>query len=219
MIPKPKVIFEDENLLVLDKPAGIASDRGYTVKEPTVVDFLTSKLGNNRLDRSGLVHRLDKNTSGLLLVAKNIEWFNFLKKLFKTHAIHKTYTALVVGSVTPDTGRIDIPIVRDMVDRTKFRAAKAGREAITNYKVIKHKAGFTLIEAMPITGRTHQIRVHLSAIGFPVVADIAYGRKEPNLERHFLHASKIEFVDPSGVKRQFKSPLPAELEEFMDGIR
>lgn len=220
MTLKPKIIFEDDDLLVLDKPAGIASDRSHTVKEPTVVDYLMSKLGNNGLERSGLVHRLDKDTSGILLVAKNETWFKYLKKLFKEHLIKKTYTALVVGTLSPESGRIDIPIVRDMVDRTKFRAAKAGRVAITNYKVTKHIAGFTLIEAMPVTGRTHQIRVHLAAIGFPVVADAVYGRtKEAKLKRQFLHSTKIEFADPKGEKRVYKAALPEDLEQFLDGIK
>lgn len=219
MTLKPKIIFEDDNLLVIDKPAGIASDRSYTTKEGTVVDFLMSKLGNNGLERSGLAHRLDKDTSGILLVAKTPEWFTYLKKAFKAHEIKKTYTALVSGALTPDTGRIDIPLQRDMVDRTKFRPAKKGRTATTNYQVVKKLAAYTLINAMPITGRTHQIRVHLAAIGHPIVADAVYGRKNPGLGRQFLHAAQIEFADPSGRPLKFTSELPSDLTNFLDGAR
>jgi 23S rRNA pseudouridine1911/1915/1917 synthase len=216
MNPKPVIIFEDENLLVLNKPAGLTVHEGNGAKGPTLVDYLRSKLGApaNKLERAGLVHRLDKDTSGVILVAKTEAWFNYLKGLFKNHKIQKTYTALVHGTLTPDTGRIDIPIVRDTLHRTKFRVAKTGRQATTNYQVVKHLAEYTLVAAKPVTGRTHQIRVHLAAIGHPIVGDTIYGRKEDKIARQFLHAEKLEFVSPEGKALRFEAPLPEDLETF-----
>lgn len=221
MSTNPKIIFEDDNLLVLDKPAGLTVHEGSGVRGRTLVDWLLSYLGKTAtgLERGGLVHRLDKDTSGIILVAKNPDWYKYLKSLFKQHQIKKTYTALVHGQLSPDSGRIDIAVARDIVNRTKFRPVRVGRESVTNYEVQKYLKGYTLVTAKPLTGRTHQIRVHFSAIGFPIAGDYLYGAPQSKLTRQFLHASGIEFVSPTGSKLKFASPLPLELQNFLDDIR
>ncbi len=216
----PKIIFEDSNLLVLDKPAGLAVHEGAG-QQVTLIDFLAKHLPNSPLkdQRYGLVHRLDQDTSGLLLVAKTPTWFEHLKQLFAKRQIHKEYLALVEGRVQPHEGSIDIPLKRDPIRRTKMHPSRMGRVAITDYQVDKHFARHTYLRAWPKTGRTHQIRVHLASLGYPIVGDALYGHAEPALGRHFLHAHRLELTDPQGSDLKFVSPLPSELQAFLYGVK
>ncbi len=216
----PKVIHEDTNLLVLDKPAGLVVHEGINTKDDTLVDWVAQKYPKLKTvgERYGLLHRLDKETSGLILVAKTQATFDYMKNLFKTHEIQKTYLVLVKGKLAPEQGMIDIPISRDIVNRTKYQTHSLGRVATTKYKVVKYYKDFTLLEAMPITGRTHQIRVHFSGIGFPLAGDKTYGRTTPGLTRHFLHAHKIEFLGMDQKSQTYTSELAEDLKTFLDGL-
>jgi 23S rRNA pseudouridine1911/1915/1917 synthase len=225
---KPIIIYEDENILVVNKPAGLEVAAEVKTDEPTLVDWLLSKypsvtkVGPDPA-RPGIVHRLDKNASGLLLVAKTEAAFENFSKQFKERTIKKEYTVLVHGELTQEEGAIEFPIARAKSGR--FAAlplgSEAGRLAITEYEVIKRFKNFTLLLARIKTGRTHQIRVHFFALGYPVVGDKLYRPrkiKEPLLPRLFLHASKIGFSEEDGAWREFQSDLPEELKDFLNNL-
>lgn len=227
----PKIIFEEASFLVLDKPAGWIVNRAETTRGlQTIQDWVEanceSRIANRELYRSGIVHRLDKETSGLLLVAKTPAAFENLQKQFKERRVEKRYLALVHGRVQPASGEINAAISRSPFDRKKFGVFLSGREATTKYQVlsIKYKDGnaYSLVELAPKTGRTHQIRVHLKYLGYPVVGDDFYaGRKTAGLDRkwcgrQFLHASYLAFFHPeTGEKLEFTSLLPEDLEAVM----
>lgn len=207
---EPQIIFEDDFLFVIDKPAGLIVDREKTVR--------------------GAVHRLDKETSGLLVIAKTAEALENLQTQFKERRVGKNYLALVHGQVTPKEGVIRAAIARSPFDRKKFGIFLGGREAETKYKVISNwslvigskKEEFTLLELEPKTGRTHQIRVHLKHLGHPIVADTKYaGRKRARQDRQwcsrqFLHASYLAFNHPkTGKKLKFSSKLPLDLKQAL----
>ncbi len=229
-IATPKIIFQDTAILVLDKPAGWVVNRAETTQgEETVQDWLDNNfqfpIFNFQTLRNGIVHRLDKETSGLLLVAKTPEVFANLQAQFKQRKVHKKYLALVHGKIDPAQGVIKAAISRSPFDRKKFGIFLGGREAETRYKTIFNfqfsifkKEEFTLLELEPKTGRTHQIRVHLQYLGHPIVGDEKYGgRKTARSDRkwcprQFLHASYLSFNHPQTGKRvEFSSNLPADL--------
>lgn len=225
---EPKIIYEDENILVVDKPAGLEVASEKNKEEPTLVDWLVekypaiAKVGPDP-SRPGIVHRLDKNASGLLVVAKTEAAFENLIGQFKTRQVKKEYTVLAHGEVTQDEGTIEFPIAR--ANSGRFAAmplgTDAGRLAITEYEVIKRFKNFTLLKARIKTGRTHQIRVHFFALGYPVVGDKLYRSrkiKEPLLPRLFLHASKIGFNNLNGEWKEFESDLSEELENFLKNL-
>ncbi len=227
-VQEPKIIFEDENILVVEKPAGLEVAAEIKTDEPTLVDWLVAKypsivkVGPDPA-RPGIVHRLDKNASGLLVVAKTEAAFENLSKQFKERTIKKEYTVLVHGEVTQDEGVIEFPIARAKSGR--FAAlplgSEAGRPAVTEYEVVKRFKNFTLLLARIKTGRTHQIRVHFFALGYPVAGDKLYRPrkiKEPLLPRLFLHASKIGFSDLDGAWREFQSDLPEDLKDFLNNL-
>ncbi len=222
---KPKVIFEDENLLVLDKPAGIVVNRAETTKDETIQDWLEGylKLKDRGIGgRAGIVHRLDKETSGVLIVAKTKEVFENLQAQFKARKVKKEYTALVHGKVEIKTGTIEVPVGRLPWNRERFGVLPGGRAAETEYRVKeyykKEEEDFSLLTLKPKTGRTHQIRIHLKYLGFPIVSDTFYaGRKRARADRQwcprlFLHAAKIAFEHPVNKKRaEYTSELSREL--------
>jgi len=217
------ILYEDDDLLVVDKPAGLTVHPAPGHPGHTLVNALLSHLphladtGDSL--RPGIVHRLDKDTSGLMLVAKNSKAQEHLIGQFKSHSVSKAYLALVRGRLTPETGVIEANIGRDPRNRKKMAVVEGGREASTEYQVIKYIGDYTLLEVRPETGRTHQIRVHLAAIGFPVVGDKVYGVKSPFLSRQFLHACRLGFSLPStGEYIEFKSELPADLERALKDI-
>jgi 23S rRNA pseudouridine1911/1915/1917 synthase len=218
-----KIIYEDKDVLVVDKPAGLAvhpapGHPSHTLVN-AVLNYLPSLAGEDGSLRPGIVHRLDKDTSGLILVAKNRSAQANLSAQFKNRVVKKTYLALVKGKLTPRQGIIEAAIGRDRHHRQRMAVVAKGREARTEYRVIKYYGNHTLLEIKPETGRTHQIRVHLAAIGFPVVGDAAYGLKSPRFPRQFLHAGKIAFRLPStGDSAEFESPLPPDLEKGLKEI-
>ena len=198
----PEVIYEDENVVVLNKPAGLLSmAKGQYCPE-------------NTLERYGmLVHRLDRDTSGVVILAKNEETQRFLRRQFQARTTHKTYYAVVSGRPKLDEARIDLPIIRDMKRPTTFRVEAGGKPAETFYRVIKSDGRHSLLELKPTTGRTHQLRVHLRYIGTPIVGDVVYGTEKA--ERMFLHAGKLEVTIPKGERKVFEAPTPPEFEEMV----
>jgi 23S rRNA pseudouridine1911/1915/1917 synthase len=218
-----KVVYEDDDLLVVDKPHGLTTHPSPGQTGHTLVNALLSyypklaEMGDSL--RPGIVHRLDKDTSGLIIVAKNSQAQLNLINQFKNHSVKKTYLTLVKGHLTPEQGIIEAPIGRDPADRKRMAVVTAGRPARSEYKVVKYLKGYTLLEVKPETGRTHQIRVHLSAIGYPVVGDGVYGVKVPFLKRQFLHAYRLSFNLPvSGERVEFKSELPEDLEKALKSL-
>jgi len=217
------IIYENDDLLVVDKPAGLTvhpvpGHPGHTLVNALLAHFPHLADTGDAL-RPGIVHRLDKDTSGLMLVAKTGKAQEHLAGQFKSHSVTKAYMALVKGRLTPENGIIEAAIGRDPRHRQRMAVVEGGREASTEYQVIKYIGGYTLVEVRPRTGRTHQIRVHLSAIGFPVVGDKIYGVKAPFLSRQFLHACRLGFSLPStGEYVEFKSDLPADLEKALEDL-
>jgi len=226
----PTIIFEDESILVLDKPSGwITNDASTTTTQPVVQTWLRENfkypLIGDRERRDGIVHRLDKETSGLLIIAKTISAFENLQSQFKERKVTKTYIALTHGEIELKEGEIVASVGRLPWRRERFGVLPGGREAITKYKVISyhslitdHGSLFTLVELYPKTGRTHQIRIHLKFIGHPIVGDYFYaGRKTAREDRLwcprlFLHAKEITFFHPqTGKEVKFESELPKDL--------
>lgn len=217
---KLNIAYEDNNVIVVDKPAGLTVHPSPTQKSGTLVNALLAHypplkdVGEDPL-RPGLVHRLDKETSGLMIVAKNNLAFEFLKTQFQQRKVIKKYLALVVSHPKNSSGEIRIAITRSKSIPTKQKISAAGKEAVTYYKIIKKFRDFSLIEAQPKTGRMHQIRVHLAWLGCPVAGDKKYGRKPlptpAGLKRQFLHAIELTITLPNGKKCTFASALPADL--------
>ena len=193
----PTVIYEDENVLVLDKPAGLLSmAKGEYCPEKTLEDY------------GLLVHRLDRDTSGVVILAKNEEVQRFLRKQFQDRKTHKTYFAVVTGRPKLDAARIDLPIARDLKRPTTFRVDANGKASETYYRVVWTDGVHSLVELKPTTGRTHQLRVHLEYLGHPIVGDPVYGGEKA--ERLFLHAGALEITLPGGERRVFQSEMPGE---------
>jgi 23S rRNA pseudouridine1911/1915/1917 synthase len=222
------ILYEDDDVVAVDKPAGMVVHAGAGVHSGTLVNALLHRFGAlsglGGEMRPGIVHRLDRYTSGVILVAKNDAAHRKLAVQFSSRRVEKVYLALVHGSVKQEGGVIDKPIARDPIHRTRMTARlRDGRTAYTEYRVIERLPGFTFLEVKIGTGRTHQIRVHLASIHHPVVGDALYGAPaqvpgRPPLGRYFLHAHRIRFFRPAdGVPVTVISPLPQELEEWMAG--
>lgn len=233
---EPAIIYEDANLLAVDKPAGLVVHADGRTKEPTLADWVLEKLpelkdvgGMHTLDsgryapRAGILHRLDRETSGVILVAKNDEAFYALQRQFLDHSIEKTYNAFVLGVPRPGEGVIDLPIGRS---RSDFRQWTTGtlargtlRNATTAYRVLKKAVGFSFLELKPKTGRTHQLRVHLKAFGHPILCDKRYGHScALGFERLALHARMLSFEYPKGVRRTIEAPLPDDFILALQGF-
>ncbi|MBI2852821.1 MAG: RluA family pseudouridine synthase [Chloroflexi bacterium] len=223
MIPL-SVLYEDEDLMVIDKPAGLTVHPAPGHPRGTLANAILSHLSYSPDagdQRPGIVHRLDKDTSGLIIIAKNLQAHANLANQFRTRSVVKVYLALVRGYLSPEDGIIEAPIGRSSSDRKRMAvvAATRGRPAQTRYHVVNYIDGYSLLEVRPATGRTHQIRVHLAAIGHPVIGDAVYGGKSPFLARQFLHASKLGFHLPStGQYVEFRSELPPDLRQALKAI-
>ncbi len=216
------IVYEDDYVAVVDKPAGLVVHPAPGHRDGTLADGLRQRgttwslLGG--AERPGIVHRLDRDTSGLLVVAKTEAAHRALAAQLQDRSLGRTYWALVHGKVNEDTGRIDAPIGRDPRDRKRMAVVDSGREAITDFAVVTRHAAHTELDVTLRTGRTHQIRVHLAYIGKPIVGDPVYGKRDdrnrPGSEvtRPALHARRLRFIHPGdGSKRQFESPLPDDL--------
>ncbi|MFO7997261.1 MAG: RluA family pseudouridine synthase [Dehalococcoidia bacterium] len=215
------IVYEDNDVLVIDKPAGLTVHPAPGHPSRTLVNAVLAHCPglamNNDLMRPGIVHRLDKDTSGLIVIAKNDFSREYLVAQFKSRAVTKGYLVLVRGRLSPEQGIVEAPIGRDPHNRRRMAIVEEGKEASTQYRVRKYLDGYTLVEVTPVTGRTHQIRVHLSAIGFPVVGDPVYGIRWPHLDRQFVHAYRLGFRLPSTEQYQeFTSPLPPDLEQALE---
>lgn len=217
------IAYEDAHLLVVNKPAGLTVHPAPGHPDNTLVNAVLALCpdlqGIGGSIRPGIVHRLDKDTSGLMVVAKNDVAHKQLADQLKRRAFTKVYTALVHGSVSPGEAVIDAPIGRANSDRKRMAIVQGGRDAATRYRVIQRFSAHTLVEARPATGRTHQIRVHFASLGYPLVGDATYGKPHPRLDRHFLHASTLGFRHPADDEyREFSAPLPPELQVFLQSI-
>lgn len=225
------VVHEDDDLLIIDKPSGLVVHPAPGHDSGTLVNALLGRAGPEGFGgiagvrRPGIVHRLDRDTSGLLMVARTDLAQHSLMAQLKARRIKKTYMALVHGSVGAAVGRIEAPIGRDPRHRTRMGVVPDGRPATTGYRVAERFAAWTLLELDLVTGRTHQIRVHLEAIGHPVAGDRVYGtgtssRGPDGLERLFLHAWRLELTSPStGELIRATAPLPPELEQVLETLR
>jgi 23S rRNA pseudouridine1911/1915/1917 synthase len=212
-IPVP-LVFEDEYLVVVDKPAGLVVHPGAGNPSGTLVNALLGRgiAGGENPDRPGIVHRLDRDTSGLMVVAKGEPAYSRLVEMMAGRTVRRGYRAVVVGEGLPETGTVDSPVGRDP-ENPILMTAGVGRPAVTHFEVVRQAAGHTMLMVRLETGRTHQIRVHLSAIGHPVYADPLYGGAVPG-RRLWLHAERLSFVHPvSGEGMDFESSVPEDLRE------
>jgi 23S rRNA pseudouridine1911/1915/1917 synthase len=215
--PEVPLAYEDEHILVVDKPAGLVVHPGAGHSGDTLVDALAGKLGGGDPDRPGIVHRLDRDTSGLLAAARSEEAYQRLSQLVRERALERTYVALVEGRPRSRKGRIDAPIGRDRHDPTRISLdSESARDAVTHFEVEQLFARHALLRVTLETGRMHQIRVHLAAIELPVVGDPVYGRRDAALGRQFLHAAELAFPHPiTGDALELSSVLPSDLAAYL----
>lgn len=201
------VIYEDKGCLVLDKPVGVLThSKGAFNPEATVATFIKPQITSMSGERAGIVHRLDRATSGVMICAKNKETLSWLQKQFSLRKVKKTYIAVVSGELKDKHAIIDMPIARNPKKPQTFRVDPNGKPAITEYKVIDTGNGLSLLELKPQTGRTHQLRVHLKHLGHPILGDSLYGGQKA--DRLYLHACKLEITLPNGERKIFSAKLP-----------
>ena len=220
------IIYEDNDLLVVNKPKGMVVHPAAGNYEGTLVNALLSHCGDslsgiNGVMRPGILHRIDKNTSGLLMVAKNDNSHNHLAAQIKEHSFHREYEAVVYGNLKTDEGTVNAPIGRHPVHRKQMAVTdKNSKEAITHFKVIARYGGYTHIRCILETGRTHQIRVHMAHIGHPIAGDDVYGPKKviKELGGQCLHAKKLGFIHPNGKYMEFDSDLPNYFKKFLQKL-
>lgn len=217
-----QVVYEDDHLIVVDKPPGLTVHPAPGHPRGTLVNALLARYPDMMAlegTRPGIVHRLDRDTSGLLLVARTEAAREHLMAQLKGRQVEKRYLVLVRGRLEPAEGAIEGPIARHPRHRQRMALVTGGREARTGYRVLRHLSGYTLLEATPVTGRTHQIRVHFSAAGFPVLGDRTYGVGSPHLSRQFLHATYLRLHHPAtGEEIEFHSPLPPDLSSALEHL-
>lgn len=221
------ILYEDDQSIIINKPAGMVvhpaagHDSGTLVH--AVLAHCSDLKGFGGEIRPGVVHRLDRDTSGIIVMAKNEKAHIFLQEQFRERTINKRYLALVDGAPPTPSGRVEAPIGRDPIRRQQMAilTPDKGREAVTEYRTLKQYAKHTLIEAHPLTGRTHQIRVHMAFLKCPIVGDVLYGRRKQSipLDRHFLHAYRLTILLPGHDEPMtFEAPLPEELQKVLDDL-
>lgn len=221
------IIYEDSDIIVVNKPKGLVVHPANGNPDGTLVNAIMnickdSLSGIGGELRPGIVHRLDKDTSGLIIIAKNDKAHIELSRQIKEHEVEKTYMALVRGEVKDETASIDMPIARSTKDRKKMAVSKDGRNAVTHFKVLERFNGYTLLEVKIETGRTHQIRVHMSHIGYPVVGDMVYsnGKNPFGIEGQMLHSYNLVFKHPITKETlNLQAPLPKYFEEVLEDLR
>ena len=218
--PEPDIVWQDEHLLVVDKPAGLVVHPGHGHAQGTLVHALAGKIAGGDPERPGIVHRLDRDTSGLMVVARSEAAHERLQELVRERALERTYLALVGGRPRSRTGRIEAPIGRDRGDATRVSLdTDSPRDAITHFEVDRLWPEHALLRVTLETGRMHQIRVHLAAIDLPVVGDRTYGVPGLDLPRQFLHAAELSFPHPfSGERIEARSELPADLAAALERL-
>ncbi|MCR5462686.1 MAG: RluA family pseudouridine synthase [bacterium] len=220
-----EIVYEDSDVCVVNKPQGLIVHPTLTTKEPTLVNGLMYQIkdlsGINGVNRPGIVHRIDKDTSGLLMVAKNDIAHQSLVSQLMNKTTNRLYVALVYGVIENNLGRINAPIGRDKLDRKKMAVVEDGKEAITNFRVLERFDGYTLVECKLETGRTHQIRVHMKYIGHPLVGDPLYGPKKViGTTGQFLHAKLIGFNHPrTNEYMEFTRDIPDNFKEILEKLR
>ncbi len=209
-----QILYEDENVIVIDKPIGVISHaRGRYCDEASVASFVSEKVRDLSGERAGLVHSLDRATSGVMICAKNQQTLSFLQKQFSSRNVKKSYIAVVLGELKHKEATIDVPIARNPRNPKTFQADENGKSAITNYQILKGNTNYSLVELKPLTGRTHQLRVHLAYIGHPIIGDAVYNGQ--NADRMYLHAHSLEITLPGGVRKTFVSKLPVEFNNIL----
>jgi 23S rRNA pseudouridine1911/1915/1917 synthase len=218
--PAVRVVWQDEHVAVVDKPAGLVVHPGAGRPAGTLVDSLAGVVAGGAPGRPGIVHRLDRDTSGLLVVARSEEAHRRLSALVRRRALERTYLVLVRGRPASHSGRIEAPIGRDRRDPTRISLdTDSPRDAVTHFDVVRHLGDHALLRVRLETGRMHQIRVHLAAIGLPVAGDPVYGVGEAGLARQFLHAARLAFPHPfTGERIEVDSPLPDDLQVHLDSL-
>lgn len=205
------ILYEDDNVIVINKPEGVIShSRGRYWNEPSVASFVRQKTGQDG-ERSGIVHRLDRATSGVMICAKNNETMTFLQEQFSSRKVKKTYIAIVSGHMKLPEAIIDMPIERNPKAPATFRVGSNGKPSQTKYAVIESRQSHDIVKLEPVTGRTHQLRVHLMQQGHPIVGDTLY--KGEVADRLYLHALSLEITLPGGDRKTFEAPLPASFSE------
>lgn len=208
------IIYEDDNVIVVDKPTGVISHaRGRYFDEPSVASFVRQKSAQKG-ERAGIVHRLDRATSGVMITAKNQETLSYLQKQFSDRKVKKSYLAVIEGKMPTEEGKIDMPIGRNAKIPQTFHVTETGKSAITRYKVKRANDSISLIEMRPETGRTHQLRVHLKEMGHPIIGDELYKGKP--YDRLLLHAASLEITVPGGNRMVFEAPTPNEFESLFN---
>ncbi len=217
--PDVAILYEDDDVIVVDKPAGLVVHAvGSRDLSLNLARVLAVKVSDADSDRPGIVHRLDRDTSGVMIVARTATAKRFLQDQFKARWVEKVYIALVKGVVADDRFKIDLPLGPHHTHPTKRQVVASGKSATTELVVVRRYRDATLVEAHPLTGRTHQLRVHLAAIGHPIVGDRLYGTATTSLGRQFLHAASLDLELPSGHRQRFTSPLPKDLEEYLQTL-
>ncbi|MDO4871019.1 MAG: RluA family pseudouridine synthase [Candidatus Saccharibacteria bacterium] len=213
-----KILFENNDLIVINKPAGVLvhpATESDDSNEYTVADFAREHGNFTKTDwRAGIVHRLDRTTSGIMIIAKNATTANYLKQQFADRQVHKTYHAIVTGAPKHLKAKLNLPLKRSLKNAGKFMVDASGKEATTVYEIINSTDNHHLVKLQPHTGRTHQLRVHMSYIGLPILGDYLYGGQK--YSRVMLHASEINFIDQHGKQIVVSSPLPSEFQPWMN---
>jgi 23S rRNA pseudouridine1911/1915/1917 synthase len=208
------ILYEDADCLVINKPVGVLThSKGGFTPEGTVASFIRARTEEMSGDRAGIVHRLDRATSGIIICAKNSEALAWMQKQFSQRKVKKTYRAIVTGHLKPLEAIIDMPIERNPKAPATFRVGENGKSATTHYKVLESAKGYDLVELYPTTGRTHQLRVHMKQVGHPIVGDLVYGG-EPT-KRLYLHALSLEITLPNRERVTFEAPMPSEFNTFI----
>jgi 23S rRNA pseudouridine1911/1915/1917 synthase len=212
------ILYLDDNVIVINKPCGVLShSKGAINEEFTVADFFKRySTFNAETNRCGIVHRLDRDTSGVMIGARNEETAISLQKQFADRKTKKVYYAIVVGNPKLSKANIDVPIIRNPSEPSKFKVDPKGKSAFTRYDVVESNDKYSLIKLQPKTGRTHQLRVHMSYINTPILGDRMYGKESKRL---YLHAASLEITIPSGIHRVFQSPLPSEFSDIFSGSK